>query len=150
VATVPSHAIVLYSISATKTYMQSVTPSGMIINTRCLDCLTTGSGSTVTWTNCTGSDEQVWIVKKDRTISSVSSTEMCLVRNEGAKGCLKEGVDGKVTLTACEFEHKDQVFELPNGSIRHWAVFLLECSMTRENEERELLISCSRSTYIFA
>lgn len=178
-ATVPSHAIVVYSISATKTCVQSVTPTGMIINTRCIACLTTRSGSTVTWTNCTGSDEQVWMVKKDRTISSVSSTEICLdidpsgkvgmnscnwgvasqrcgyagtgnVRNKGAKGCLKEGVDRKVTLTACEFEHKDQVFELPNRSIRHWTLFLLECSMTHEDEERELLISCSSSTYIFA
>jgi alpha-galactosidase len=146
-ATVPSHGTKVFRISAGEGCDSEIVSTGMIFNTKSLHCLTAGLAGAVSWINCTGMDAQVWQVKSDRTVSSLSNTTECLtspndekgsismdacqrartqrwayavtgnIRSEGSKGCVTEVASGEVVLSACGFERNDQVFEMPSGSL---------------------------------
>ncbi|KAJ0117324.1 alpha-galactosidase [Diaporthe amygdali] len=52
--------------------------TGLIFNTFSLNCLTHSLSGFATWSKCRGSDAQVWKVRPDGHISSLSSTKQCL------------------------------------------------------------------------
>jgi alpha-galactosidase len=136
-----SHATAVFRISTAKGVAENVTPTGLIFNTASTHCLT--AGDKLSWANCTGGDEQVWQVKKDGSISSLSAPFKCLSGKDGSVGLsvcvpgaksqswgyeitgnVKNGGDcltedgGKVSLKTCAFETNEQVFELPSGSLK--------------------------------
>lgn len=138
---VGSHATAVFRISTNKTLAENVVPTGLLFNTASTHCLT--AGKTLGWANCTGGDEQVWQVKKDGSISSLSAPTKCLSGKDGSvkmgvcapgakeqswryeiTGNVKNGGDcltedgGKVSLKSCAFERNEQVFELPSGSLK--------------------------------
>lgn len=80
-----THATGMYRISG----CSSATPTGMIFNTASMKCLT-ASNSKVIFAKCQGTDEQVWQVSAEGSISSLASDNLCLT-----------AADGKVTLQAC-------------------------------------------------
>jgi alpha-galactosidase len=138
---VRSHATAVFGISTGKALAESVTPTGLLFNTASTHCLT--AGDVLGWANCTGGDEQVWLVKKDGSISTLSAPLKCLSGKDGSVGlsvcvprakgqswayeitgnvkiggkCLTED-GGKVSLKTCAFEMNEQVFELPSGSLK--------------------------------
>lgn len=138
--TLATHATAIYRISG----VSSIVPTGMMFNTYSLRCLTAGSDSaTVTFTNCTGTDSQVWQVKDGGQFSPLSAVDKCLtsasdgslkldqcsdgglagweyyvtgnVKDLSNSLCLTEGSDASVTLETCGDELDDQVFGLPSG-----------------------------------
>jgi alpha-galactosidase len=142
-ANVPSHGTAVFRVTAFAECVENITPTGMIFNTASLHCLTAAESS-ASWTNCTGSDAQVWQVGRNSSISSLADLSKCLSSNGGmtscqwwqkdqkwgyamtgnvlnsASGeCLTEGEDGKVMTMTCAVENDAQVFELPSGSLQH-------------------------------
>jgi alpha-galactosidase len=133
--TLASHATAIYRISGVK----SVTPTGMIFNTASLKCMT-ADGSSIAFSDCIGSDAQVWQVSSNGAISPLASPGSCL---EAIEGSAKLGhcsshksnsgwayrVTGNVINTAtgeclqesgnymgeCSEERDRQVFGLPSG-----------------------------------
>jgi alpha-galactosidase len=63
-ANVPSHGTFIFRVSASAECAENVTPTGMIFNNALLHYLTS-EGRTASWAGCTGSDAQVWQVRKD-------------------------------------------------------------------------------------
>jgi alpha-galactosidase len=133
--TLATHATALYRISGVDT----VTPTGMVFNTASLKCMT-ASGSTISFAECNGSDEQVWQASSNGSISPLSSSNQCLEVSSGkAKlgNCNMQGsnskwvyhVTGNLVNAAtgdclqensnyvgeCGQERDRQVFGLPSG-----------------------------------
>ena len=71
--TLSSHATAIYRISGVK----PVTPTGMIFDTASVKCMTAGN-SGISFSDCDGSDEQVWHVSSYGTISPLSCPWECL------------------------------------------------------------------------
>ena len=71
--TLSSHATAIYRISGVK----SITPTGMVFDTASTKCMT-AAGSGITFSDCNGSDEQVWHVSSYGTISPLSCPWECL------------------------------------------------------------------------
>lgn len=134
-----THATAIYRISGVDT----VTPTGMIFNTASMKCMTV-TGSAIKFTECDGSDEQVWQISthgKMITISPLSSPNNCLAaHNEGTAslsqcdpgnsslswtyhitGNLINGASGECLqqngdyMNTCQEERDSQVFGLPSG-----------------------------------
>lgn len=130
-----SHSTAIYRISGVK----SVTPTGMIFNTASMKCMT-AQGSKVTFSECDGSDEQVWRVSSYGTVSPLLSPWSCVedvggvaklghcnphkanskwiyhvtgnLVNVATKDCLQQH-GGHVG--SCGEERDGQVFGLPSG-----------------------------------
>ena len=83
--TLDSHATAIYRISGVET----VISTGMIFNTASMKCMT-ARGSTIAFSDCNASDEQVWRVSAHGSISPLSSSDSCL-----------ESIDGVAKLTEC-------------------------------------------------
>lgn len=118
-------------------------PTGMIFNTYSLHCLTDSLNGTLTWSNCTAADTQVWRVKPDGVVNSLANPEGCLTAcsagNLTATGCgtgkeyqwdyflsgnliqassglcLTEGEGAVATVTGCGYLTNEQVVALPVG-----------------------------------
>ncbi|KAF2099886.1 putative alpha-galactosidase [Rhizodiscina lignyota] len=133
--TLNTHATAIYRISE----VSSVIPTGMIFNTASLSCMT-ASDTSITFTNCTALDAQVWQVSSSGTLSPLSAPNKCLessahgvslgrcnsrsasmrwvyhvtgnLINSATRLCLQEraGYLGK-----CGEELDNQVFGLPSG-----------------------------------
>ena len=86
-----SHATVIYRISG----VNSVIPTGTIFNTASLKCMT-ADGSSIAFSDCVGSDAQVWQVSSNGAISPLSSPGSCL-----------EAVDGVARLGHCSSHKAD-------------------------------------------
>ena len=68
-----------------------IIPTGMIFNTKSLNCLT-DSSTNVSSAPCNAADEQVWQVKSDGSIRDLTNTSQCLT----------EGPSGTTFMTACQ------------------------------------------------
>jgi alpha-galactosidase len=133
--TLRTHATAIYRISG----CSSVTPTGMIFNTASLKCMT-ASGPSVSFSKCSGSDDQVWEVSAHGTVSPLSATNLCLDASDGGvslQSCSKHGSSMQWTyhitgnlinavsgsclqqshsqLGTCGEERDSQVFGLPSG-----------------------------------
>ena len=133
--TLNTHATAIYRISG----VSSLTPTGMIFDTASLKCMT-ASGSTVTFSDCNASDEQVWHVSSQGLISPLSSPHECLESSKSGVSLSRCGkkkssmrwvyhVTGNVINAAtgaclqsngakmgtCGEELDKQVFGLPSG-----------------------------------
>jgi alpha-galactosidase len=136
--TLPRHATAIYRFSD----IDSIIPTGMILNTASSNCLT-ASEATVKFTNCTGTDSQVWQVTSEGMISPLSDQTTCITPEENDLGLLKCSVadesqfwtylvtgnlinsetkhclverDRSGHVEACGDELDSQVFALPSGS----------------------------------
>ncbi|ROW15679.1 hypothetical protein VPNG_02178 [Cytospora leucostoma] len=95
---VPAHGTAVFRLSnPTPGEAIRTIPTGIIFNTYSLHCLTDSRNGTVEWTDCTGSDAQVWRVKQDSHIDSLLQlgSGSCLSVEAGrvvssASGCAAE------------------------------------------------------------
>jgi alpha-galactosidase len=137
-----SHATVVYRISLPPFPQQcsSIVPTGMVFNTASTNCLTATSSQEISFTECSGSDAQVWQVHSSGTISPLSDQSVCLtaegstsvslspcekgrnqvwayavmgnLKNVASGACLTEGSQSS---GVCGFEMNSQVWALPSG-----------------------------------
>ncbi|OBT38889.1 hypothetical protein VE00_10586 [Pseudogymnoascus sp. WSF 3629] len=142
---VPSHGTVVYRLTPSENSCKTVAPTGIIMNTFSMTCLTAGAakGSEVSSASCNSPNSQVWQVKSDGSIRNLAEQSRCLtdsgngpvtiapctgnpnqnwsyalsgdLTNEGTGKCLTEGVEGQITTETCKFETNNQVYALPIG-----------------------------------
>lgn len=89
---IPSHGTGVFRLSNPRSGdIVRTIPTGMILNTYSLNCLTDSTNGTVSWGNCTSSDAQVWTVKPDGHVSSLLSAEKCITVSSGSVISSEEG-----------------------------------------------------------
>ncbi|KAJ3475216.1 hypothetical protein NLG97_g9537 [Lecanicillium saksenae] len=135
---VPSHGTAVFRISGGK--LKTV-PTGIILNTQTMHCLTDSASGAATWAACDGSDGQTWSITKSGSVSSILNPKSCLTNNNGSvstsKGscgsstftfpvsgnivdnasgfCVTENTDGTTSATWCGDVETNQVFGVPVG-----------------------------------
>jgi alpha-galactosidase len=73
------HQTAIYRISGSSASAKlSVTPTGQIFNTFSMNCLTAQRSTAVTFSSCSGADEQVWVVSASGSVSPLSNDKQCL------------------------------------------------------------------------
>jgi hypothetical protein len=144
-ADIPSHGTAIFRISAADRSLGDIIPTGQIFNTFSLTSLTASSSGSISWTNATGVDEQVWQTRDDATIRPLSNLKQCVtessngnsvslslcnkrrtgqmwdylysgnVRSVFSQKCLTESDGGKITAASCLYLDNTQVIALPSG-----------------------------------
>ncbi|KAF2427129.1 putative alpha-galactosidase [Tothia fuscella] len=92
----PSHATAIYRVAEPSW----IIPTGMIFNTASKRCLTAGpaSGKTsLTFTNCKATDNQVWSISPEGQISPLSAPKTCIMADSGG-----------VLLSSCDVDEETQ------------------------------------------
>ena len=88
---IPPHGTAAFRISSKSQTCGDIIPTGMIFNTKSLNCLKGTTNSSVSTEPCDATDKQVWQVKPDGSIRNLANPSHCL----------KEGAKGRVSLTSC-------------------------------------------------
>ncbi|KXL43463.1 MAG: carbohydrate-binding module family 13 protein [Acidomyces sp. 'richmondensis'] len=102
--TLNQHATGIYRISGIS---GREVPTSMIFNTESPHCMT-AYDSTISFTNCTGAEEQVWQMSSQRQVSALSDLKLCLT----------EGSDDIVALQECQSRNNSQIWAYHvNGNI---------------------------------
>ncbi|KFY17524.1 hypothetical protein V492_00619 [Pseudogymnoascus sp. VKM F-4246] len=92
---VPSHGTVVYRLTPSKNSCKAVTPTGIIMNTFSMNCMTAGAGAgvnEVASASCDFPDTQVWQVRADGSIRNL----------EDESKCLTDSGNGPITTVACK------------------------------------------------
>ncbi|KAJ6783744.1 hypothetical protein PWT90_03384 [Aphanocladium album] len=135
---VPSHGTAVFRISGDKL---NTVPTGIILNTQTLHCLTDSASGAATWAACNASDGQTWSVDKTGRVSSVLNAGSCLANKAGSVStskescgsstfkfpvsgniidnatgkCVTENTDGSTSAADCGDVLTTQVFGVPVG-----------------------------------
>ncbi|OAA53553.1 Aldolase-type TIM barrel [Cordyceps fumosorosea ARSEF 2679] len=134
---VPSHGTAVLRISGDKL---NVVPTGLILNTQSMKCLTDSASGAATWATCNAADGQTWTVDQSGRVSSLLNSGSCLGSKDGvvatSKGscrstwwfpvsgnvihkksglCLQENKDASISAAKCGTVTDEQVFGVPVG-----------------------------------
>lgn len=92
---VPKHGTAVFRISGNAL---NTVPTGIILNTWSLHCLTDSASGAATWSACNASDSQSWTVDQSGRVSSLLNPGSCLVSNSsnGAVSTSKDGCTSNV------------------------------------------------------
>ncbi|XWW96163.1 hypothetical protein V2A60_004135 [Cordyceps javanica] len=85
---VPAHGTAVLRISGRKL---NTMPTGIILNTLSMRCLTDSASGSATWAECNASDGQSWTVDRSGRVSSLLNAGSCLVSKNGAVATSKDG-----------------------------------------------------------